>query len=232
MSYVLLGGGVEMMMVAKTTNNDLSIQVYDIKSKKNIKKIMSHFGPIRYLDFNPNNMNFVSASQDGTAKIHYISKIKDSVSNLESFGLSFDDDTILTDDNIKIIDNTNTKILESKTDNKNIKQIYPIGHPLYEYVEKIEDYHINSTKDSKFKMNLKYVVKVSNLPEDVQLKDLWEIFEFYGRIEEHGIKIKKFYNDNVAFIYYINLDSANKAIQNCNKMKMNSCIIDVNLLKS
>ena len=75
---IFVGGGIEAMNVAKTSNNDLNLKVYRVSDQKLINHMASHFGPIRYIDKSPSNKNFLTASQDGTVKIYFI---KDDESN-------------------------------------------------------------------------------------------------------------------------------------------------------
>ena len=88
---------------------------------------------------------------------------------------------------------------------------------MYKKEEKISEYKISSKLEVESRVNSS--VKVSNLPFDVDIKDLWEMFEYYGRIEENGIRVKKFHNDTVAFVNYLNVESAKKAIEKCDKKK-------------
>lgn len=69
---VFIGGGIEAMNVAKTSNNDLNLKVYRVSDQKLMNHMSSHFGPIRYIDKSPNSKNFLTASQDGTVKIYFI----------------------------------------------------------------------------------------------------------------------------------------------------------------
>lgn len=69
---VLIGGGIEAMNVAKTSNNDLNLKIYRTSDQKLVNHLSSHFGPIRYIDKAPKGKNFVSASQDGTAKVYFV----------------------------------------------------------------------------------------------------------------------------------------------------------------
>jgi translation initiation factor 3 subunit I len=232
--YVLLGGGIEAMMVAKTCDNDLTTKIYQVSNEKLIKEIKNHFGPIRYIDYNSKNESFVTASQDGTAKIHYLKPITNINSNYETFGqvvFKNEDEIKLNNETVKIEEPETKKNTQNQTDKNKIKikqnQIYPIGHELYKKEEKISDFKINVKINSEKKENSS--IKVSNLPSDVELSDLWDIFEFYGRIEENGIKIKKFFNDTVAFINFSTHESAQKAIEKCNKMKIGFCIISVEM---
>ena len=67
---IILAGGIEAMMIAKTGDNDLNIKIYRANDQKLINHLASHFGPVRYLEKSPNNKNFLSASQDGMLKIY------------------------------------------------------------------------------------------------------------------------------------------------------------------
>lgn len=242
-NYVLLGGGIEAMMVAQANDNDLTTKIYQVSNEKLLKQITNHFGPLRYLDFNPNKSSFVTASQDGTAKIHYLVPITNVKSSRESFGLALSkesEDLYLNNETVKIEEINESPVINTNntTNNKNLKnnklqfteQIYPVGHALYKKEEKISEYKISSKLEVESKINSS--IKVTNLPVDVDIRDLWEMFEYYGRIEENGIRIKKFYNDTVAFVNYLNIESAKKAIEKCNKNKMGFCIIGVEMTHS
>lgn len=288
-NYIILGGGIEAMMVAKTSDNDLTTKIYQVSNQKLVKKLVNHFGPLRFLDFNPNKQSFTTASQDGTVKIYLLNKANKSIGknnnesdgsdgtngtngtngtiestgNLDSninylrFGLAYgksDDELILNNETIKIEDAddnsdfSNTKTQADKSgnlvnlsngksgsmgSNKNFQtignknQVYPIGHPLYK--PKPQLFKINSS--SEINPQPSSTIKVLNLPEDVGLGSLWEIFEFYGRIEPNGIHIKKFNNDVIAYINFTCEESALKAVEKCNKLKMDHCIISVELHK-
>jgi translation initiation factor 3 subunit I len=236
--YVILGGGIEAMMVAKTSNNDLTTKIYQVSNEKLYRQITNHFGPLRYLHFNPNESSFATASQDGTVKIHYLVPMTDNDSELELFGLATakePEELSLINEIVKIeeINTTSTISDASKTTNKKnqpIEQNYPVGHPLHKSEVKISEYKINS----KIEVENRVVsaVKVTNLPDDVDIGDLWEMFEFYGRIENNGIRVKKFYNDTVAFVNYLNIESAQKAIEKCDKKRIGFCIIGVEMTQS
>ena len=265
--YVILGGGIEAMMVAKTSDNDLRTKIYQISNEKLYKQITNHFGPLRYLHFNPNKSSFATASQDGTVKIHYFDPITitnlnsnsnsnfdsdfDSNSNLdfefELFGLAAvkNPEELGLNNEIVKIEEINTTASTSDTSkqtnnnnnnnnnhNKNhsIEQNYPVGHPLHKSEVKISEYKINSKIEGEYKSV--YAIKVTNLPEDVDITELWEMFEYYGRIENNGIRIKKFYNDTVAFVNYLNIESATKAIEKCNKKRIGFCIIGVEMTQN
>ena len=114
--------------------------------------------------------------------------------------------------------------------NQSIEQNYPVGHPLHKLEVKISEYKINSKLEIEH--NSVYAIKVTNLPEDVDINELWEMFEYYGRIENNGIRVKKFYNDTVAFVNYLNIESATKAIEKCNKKRIGFCIIGVEMTQN
>jgi len=233
-NYVLLGGGIEAMMVAKTSDNDLTTKIFDVSSEKLLKQISNHFGPLRYLDFNPNKSSFVTASQDGIAKIHYFSPIINIKSERSLFGLAIEkDDLTLNNEIIKIEEaiksNENQKkIVNNEKKKEIIDKNYPIGHPLYKKPNKnTTEYKINSKIEVESKKNS--CIKVSNLPSDIDIKDLWDIFEYCGRIEEYGIRIKQFANDTVAFVNYSNYESAQNAIEKIDRYKIGYSIIKVEM---
>lgn len=235
-NYVLLGGGIEAMMVAKTVDNDLTTKVFQISNQKIIKQITNHFGPLRFLDFNNKNNCFVSASQDGTVKIHYFDKPetekKEQENKLFGFAQHKNIDELYLKDEIITFDTKklNTKITNiQKKKEKETETYFPIGHSSHKEKDKITNYVIST--NSNLKNNIS-TVRVCNLPDDVNPKDLWDMFEYYGRIENNGIKIKQIYNDTIAFIHYLNEESAKKAIEKCDKKKLGYNIINVDMAKS
>jgi translation initiation factor 3 subunit I len=237
--FILLGGGIEAMMVAKTSDNDLTTKIYQVSNQKLFKQITNHFGPLRYLDFNPNGLNFATASQDGSAKIHYFNPIVDKteVDKRELFGyaLSKDDsELLLANEIISLEDNNVTdKIQQNKGNKKKIQepQSYPLGHPLYKIEKEVLEYTITPKSNKSYESKQVSAVRVTNLPDDTYVKDLQDIFEFYGRIDNNGIRIIKLYNDTIAFVNYLNHESAKKAIEKCNKMKIGHSIIGVDMAK-
>jgi translation initiation factor 3 subunit I len=257
-NYVMLGGGIDAMQVSMINNNDFTTKIYQVSNEKLLKQVTNHFGPLRYLDFNPNKSSFVTASQDGSAKIHYLVPATNIKSNRELFGLALSKEPgelCLKTDNIKIEEvngtiinnrantpdanntsntsntsntfNTNNKLHTHDNKSQSLEQAYPIGHSLYKKEEKISEYKINSRLE--IESRAKSSIKVSNLPVDIDVRDLWEMFEFYGRIEENGIRVKKSYNDTFAFVNYLNIESAQKAIEKCDKIRMGFCIIGVEM---
>lgn len=230
--YVLLGGGIEAMMVAKTSENDLTTKVFEVSSQKLIKVINNHFGPLRYMDFNSNENCFVTASQDGIAKIHYFNNISTSNDLFELFGNAVykeESELELFDETIKIEDYDENQVKNNKKDGKPEK-IYPVGHTLHKTELKVSDYVIASNSKQSELREIS-AVKVSNLPEDVDIRDLWDMFEYYGRIENNGIRIKKVYEGTIAFVNYLNSESAKKAIEKCDKKRLGYCVISVEMAK-
>lgn len=232
--YVLLGGGIEAMMVAKTSDNDLTTKIYQVANEKLIKQITNHFGPLRFLSFNPNKSNFTTASQDGTVKIHCLTETIP-IHTYELFGQALNknvEELQLGKETVKIENVEKTIIQTSNVNTKKnlpeITQVYPIGHALYKKETLNSTYKINSKLDIETKPIS--CIKVSNLPEDIELSLLWDTFEYYGRIENNGIRVKKFYNDTVAFINYLDVESAKKAIEKCDKKKIGFCIIGVEMV--
>jgi translation initiation factor 3 subunit I len=71
-NYVIIGGGIDAMLVAQKSNNDFTTRFYSAKSGKFISSIGGHFGPIRYISFHPNGKCFTTASQDGIVRLNYI----------------------------------------------------------------------------------------------------------------------------------------------------------------
>lgn len=231
--YVLFGGGIEAMMVAKTSENDLTTKVFKVSDQKLVKQINNHFGPLRYIDFNQNGSCFVTASQDGMAKIHYIDSISKDILHYEIFGNAIDKDENelkLFDETIKLEDHGENEIKNNKIKSKQI-QNYPVGHALHAVEIVSADYVISSKSEHKTEPRETSAVKISNLPEDVDIRDLWDIFEYYGRIENNGIRIKKVYDGTIAFVNYLNKESAQKAIDKCDKKRIGYCVISVEMAK-
>ena len=293
---VLLGGGIEAMNVAKTTNNDLNLKIYRTSDQKLTNHIPSHFGPIRYIDKAPNSKNFMTASQDGTVKIYFINETENNKTDnngndkneesiienkkyeLFGYAVEIDPENLLLSEEInkmenlswipkKIIEkpqvktipgmaipvksnstnnlkNINSPISKSNSIN-NLKNINsPINksnsiNNLIDYkdtelfeiksfvstdifnkaVEEVEatDDYVNTT------------VRVTNLPNDIQLKELWDMFDIFGRIEEKGIKIKSYQDTTMAFIKYAFIEGAQKAIKAVDGTALNYKIIHVEM---
>ena len=282
-AFVILGGGHEALVAGSFDANDTRTKVYKADTGVLFSQLSNHFGPIRYIDFNPNNQSFVTASQDGIAKIHYWEDNKQtekestqvntpasasaststSASGLAitKFGLYSSDsnDTILTNEKINWedanskknsaanssdISTTNTESNSSfdnkansfaKTQNKSNlkkKQVYPPGHPNYNQnveTQESKEYKVTSSRNQE--VNMPVTIRISNLPSDVDVRDLWETFEFFGRIEERGIKIKSNADDVFAFVNYCDEESAKKAVEKMDRSRMEYSIIHVEIVK-
>ena len=297
---VLIGGGIEAMNIAKTSNNDLNLKIYRASDQKLMNHISSHFGPIRFIDKSPINKNFISASQDGTVKIYFIKDENDinekltdisEIKTFNKFGCTKyqDSDNLLLSTEINKLENLHWKPPKIKEE-KNIKWIpgMPIKSNSVNNKEinnrdsnnnidtnqnsnlfKIKSHLNNSTNvenkeenkeennDSnlfQFKsyissdnnnnhnnnnnynynrdQNINTTIRITNLPPDIDNKDLAEIFDLYGRIDEkNGIKIVYYYDTTMAFIKYMFSESTEKAIKNMNGVSLGHYIIGVELSK-
>ena len=267
---VFIGGGIEAMNIAKTSNNDLNLKIYRTSDQKLTNHMASHFGPIRYIDKSPCSKNFITASQDGTVKIYFI---KDDNSNekqkqkpeeknilepkiFENFGSCFKYQLTLEInklenlswkpkpkvDNIikwvpgmppqveKNISKSNTNINTNTNTNTNTtiynsgkkdSELYGIGSCSDYTTEKL-----NQLKLEQEKQNCS--IRITNLPMDIQPRDLAELFDLYGRIADRdGIKIKNYEDTTMAFIKYMYPESAAKAIENLNSTAIDHNVIGV-----
>lgn len=268
--FVILGGGHEAMLVATKAVNDTRTKIYKTDDGSLYKQLSNHFGPIRYIDFNNQNQSFVTASQDGTMKIHYLTnldenKYKNNPLNIIKFGfcnynnistqndLTHDDVNLeseilnyeCADANVIMNANIDTKTHTHTNTNSSTKQflnknnksiIYPPGHPEYakqkflEYAKQEESKKYKITNTKTHDSNESSTIKITNLPIDVELRELWEIYEFFGRIEDKGIRIKKYNEDTVAYINYSTREAAEKAIKTMHGKSMGYCIIHIELV--
>lgn len=257
---VFIGGGIEAMNISKTSNNDLNLKIYRTVDQKLTNQMSSHFGPIRYIDKSPCNKNFVTASQDGTVKIYFIidddfnekknKTIDNSNTNLlENFGSCVKYQ--LTNE-INKLENLNWKPVFKPKNEKKINWI-PGMNQIEENnsilnlscqngnKKNSELYDISSCKDltndqlyqiNKDQDNQNCTIRVTNLPPDIQSRDLADLFDFYGRIAlRDGIKIKKYEDTTMAFIKYTFPESATKAINNLDQTAINHYIIKIEYAK-
>ena len=255
---ILLGGGIEAMQVAKTSNNDLNLKIYRTSDQKLMNHISSHFGPIRYIDKSPIGKNFITASQDGTVKIYFIkdenlsiSELEKNIPELQKFKNFGSYQRYKLSSEINKLENLTYK------PKKNIekKVVWVPGMPLLKNNNNINSKKIqNNSKQSEFYEpdlntnitivnndnlyeikgidNKNSVIRVTNLPPDIQADDLNELFDMYGRIKEKdGIIIKNYFNSTMAFIKYIYSESAQKAIDNLDRTAINNYIIGVEIAK-
>lgn len=144
-NVIMIGGGLDAMSVAFSSNNDLSIKFCSMRKGKPIGEINTHFGPIRHIEFNPNGTNFASSGQDGYVKIYslcaeYVGNVElpkfdvnDCVINMKLNNVS---NNQLINEVIKYIDyNINASSKSVKTDEKktvgtyNITNIVPTPTP-------------------------------------------------------------------------------------------------------
>jgi len=271
--YVLLGGGHEALVAGNKDANDTRTKVYNAKTGELFKQISNHFGPIRYIDFNANNKSFVTASQDGIAKIHYWNDITSSnetianelseskepepivqikpIEQIEKFGqYARNNEIILINEQINWEDansnknssNTELNLANSSNSsnssnsqnkiNSKKKEYFPVGHENYNKnadQQESKAYKVTSTRTQDIQMPT--TVRVSNLPADIDVRDLWETFEFFGRIEERGIKIKSNADEVFAFINYCDEESAKKAVDKMDKSRIEYCVIHVEIVK-
>lgn len=261
---VILGGGIEAMNVAKTSDNDLNIKIYRTSDQKLTNHISSHFGPIRFIDKAPKGKNFMTASQDGSVKIYFIvdennnkekveeekseQKIFTKFGNLSSENnyYSIGDDEQPINNNIKLIEETN-KIMNLSWKPPKVKeekvQKYIPGMPVDKKTNSdnfgINDLNSNSSLEIDKKLSeLKKqeevensTIRITNLPLEIRNKDLGDIFDLYGRIEDRGIRIKDYSDTTMAFIKYAYPESAQKAIENADGMVIDYCIIKVEMAK-
>ena len=247
---IILAGGLEAVLVAKTTNSDLNIKFYRTSDLKLLNQMSSHFGPVRYLDKSPKDKSFISASQDGTVKIYLIQdeepniKIDNNINDenilIDKIHKKFGDALYEIETNLNLIDETNT------LENVNIKIKNVIDKPEPKRIVGMAPLKTkNNQKDEKFKVNHEIdlyefekkqrddnsTIRVNNLPPDIEYRTLYYYFDQYGYIEDRGIKIKSYSDNTMAFIRYSNHREAECAIENLNKKAIDYYIIDVEFAK-
>lgn len=246
---VFVGGGIEAMNVAKTSDNDLNIKIFRVKDQKLTNHIGSHFGPIRFIDRAPNSKNFMTASQDGSVKIYFITDDDSNNNNQQPepeqtekiifnrFGNGLEDD-------ISLLDETN-KMLNLSWKPPKVKKVAVIkkwipGMPVpkdvntntYKPNNLTEDFDKKLEEMKKQEEAQNSTIRVTNLPYDIRVKDLGELFDLYGRIEERGgIRIKDYGDSTMAFIKYVYPEAAHKAIENMDGYALDHYIIKVELAK-
>jgi translation initiation factor 3 subunit I len=240
-NYIIIGGGLDAMLVAQKANNDFTSRFFSYKSEKFIGSISGHFGPIRYINVNPDGKSYATASQDGTIRIYYLSddhhpkklceQINTELTDLTNLKiLQASDENILSNETIMFI-YTNQPVLNTKKsviEKNNIAvTINNDETVLYTFTSKK---FIEPTSENRITYNDTFAVKVSNLPEDIEYHELMDLFDFFGRIKERGINIKKYKDDTVAFINYLDKSCAEKASQMMNGYRLGYQIINVEVL--
>lgn len=250
---VILGGGIEAMNVAKTSDNDLNIKIYRTSDQKLTNHIGSHFGPIRYIDIASNSKNFMTASQDGTVKIYFITdvetngkkveqntqKVKESEKDkirFERFGNGLYCDDSLKNETNKMINLSWKSPKVPKVKEQVVKKNWVPGMSrstdddgIYKANDRINlDDKMDEYKKQQVVLNS--TIRITNLPYWIRIKDLGELFDLYGRIEERGgIKIKDYGDTTMAFIKYVYPESAIKAIENMDGYSIEHLIIKVEM---
>ena len=212
-NYVIVGGGIDAMLVSQKSNNDFTSRFYSARTGKFISSIGGHFGPIRYISFHPNGKCFTTASQDGIVRLNYID----------------DEDTpSITTEHLKFINDINIPLdyEESKIEIKQVVKEEKKESKLYTFTSRTRYIEREPEKRDTF------AIKISNLPSDIEYYDLTELFEFFGRIKERGITIKKYNDDTVAFVNYLDKSCAEKAYSNMNGYRMGYQIIKVEVLNN
>jgi translation initiation factor 3 subunit I len=217
-NYVIIGGGIDAMLVAQKSNNDFTTRFYSAKSGKFISSIGGHFGPIRYISFHPNGKCFTTASQDGIVRLNYID---DDIPSTTTENLKF-----INDINMALEYEESKLIIKQEAKKDSILEEEKKESKLYTCSSRIKQVEIEPPKRDTF------AIKISNLPPDIDYHDLNELFEFFGRIKERGITIKKYNDDTVAFVNYLDKSCAEKACSNMNGYRMGYQIIKIEVLNN
>lgn len=238
-NYIIIGGGLDAMIVAQKANNDFTSRFFSYKTEKFIGSVGGHFGPIRYINMNPDGKSYASASQDGTIRIYYFNdynypttidlKEKIDLSNLKLLQPSEDNklsnETVLCNYTGEIILNAKKSSIEKNNITETVKK----EASLYTFTsKKIVERETNV--ENKVTYYDTFAIKVSNLPEDIEYHELMDLFDFFGRIKERGVNIKKYKDDTVAFINYLDKSCAEKATQMMNGHRLGYQIIKVEVL--
>jgi translation initiation factor 3 subunit I len=215
-NYVIVGGGIDAMLVSQKSNNDFTARFYSAKSGKFISSIGGHFGPIRYISFHPNGKCFTTAGQDGIIRLNYI----------------YDDTLANTTETLQFINDINIP-LEYEENKKDIKQNTITDNKEEKKESKLYTFTTRTKYvEREFEKRDTFAIKISNLPSDIEYNDLTELFEFFGRIKERGIAIKKYNDDTIAYINYLDKSCAEKAYSNMNGYRMGYQIIKIEVLNN
>ena len=68
------------------------------------------------------------------------------------------------------------------------------------------------------------------MPENIEYYELIDLFDFFGKIKERGVNIKKYKDDTVAFINYLDKSCAENASKKMNGHRLGYQIIKVEVL--
>jgi WD40 repeat protein len=233
---IILAGGIDAIDVAMSGTNDLTIKFFDIKQKKLISKMASHFGPVRCIARAPKSKNFTSASQDGMVKIYNFDEKPIEFENYSEptpFGLSSNFSKVLTDENNKM-DYVNVRPpLNSSNNTSNTTIAKHDDKPIvfaddrYKNRER-ERVNLNSNDEIN-----KTTIRISGLSSEIEHHEVKDLFEFHGKIqEEGGVKVIYKHYDTYAFVKYVHEESAQKAINARNNKPFGHTIIKVELAES
>lgn len=245
---IILSGGNEAINISKTSNNDLNIKIYRSKDQKLTQYIGSHFGPVRFIDKAPNSKNFMTASQDGSVKIYFITddetiKQTEQTEQTEQinkitfnrFGNGIGNNVSLLNETnkmfnlcwkpIKVKEQIVQKIIPGMPKNININNNVYKPSSVFNLNEKLEELKKKEEEQNS-------TIRITNLPSYISIKELYDLFDLFGKIEERGVRIKDYSYNTMAFIKYIFPESAHKAINNMDGYAINHCIINVELAKS
>jgi len=210
---IYVGGGVDVMNVATTENNDLTLKVFTRDGKmKNL--INGHCGPIRFLNFSKHTKNFVSAGQDGIILIYVCEENNEKVN--QECKVEIDEKEELMQD---IFGNMRARRESSLSEDivmmKNLtykaprveKTKYVLGMPKTpemlerERKEKESEELLNKKREERKNRDdsstvsreiTSYGIKVTDLPFNTKESKIRDIFESYGRLSGRGINIKKY----------------------------------------
>jgi len=74
MNHVIMGGGESAMEVtlSQQTTEQFKVRFYHSVLTHELGSVLGHFGPINALDFNPDGRSFVSGSEDGFIRLHFL----------------------------------------------------------------------------------------------------------------------------------------------------------------
>ena len=256
--YIVLGGGLDTNLTLLNKDNDFSTKFYSMKNKIS-GAMFGHNGPVRQIEVNPIGTNYVTAGQDGIAKIYYFN---DEFLNKKvyTYEKTIDRKLFMLENNLKESlsteitvyheGNTNisappnpnlNKIKQSDTTDENVG-LYKIKTssnfssssnsafgPMIQRETQEKVYRIGDF--SKTPNDKKSTIKITNLPVNTTREELENVFDLFGRIKERGVSVKTYKNDTIAYINYEESSSAEKAFKLKNGDKFNHMILNIELLK-
>jgi len=74
MNHIILGGGESAVEVTQTTatTEQFKVRFYHSIFGHELGGVLGHFGPVNSLDFSPDGRSFVSGSEDGFTRLHFM----------------------------------------------------------------------------------------------------------------------------------------------------------------